>query len=77
MALRVLSLAAVVAFAAASPPHVVFIVADDLGYNDLGATNGKQTFTPNIDALRAESIVLSSYHTFKICSPSRASMFTG
>ena len=44
---------------------------------DLGATNGGLTHTPNIDALRNEGLVLSSYHTFKICSPSRASMFTG
>ena len=40
---------------AASPPHphILFITADDLGYNDLGALNGGLTITPAIDALRA------------------------
>ena len=42
----------------AVPANIVFIVADDLGYNDLSSTNGGLTFTPNIDALRAEGLVL-------------------
>jgi arylsulfatase A-like enzyme len=64
---------------AASPPHphILFITADDLGYNDLGALNGGLTITPAIDALRAGGLVLSDYHTFKICSPSRASVLSG
>lgn len=37
-----------------TPPHVVFIVADDLGYNDLGCKNGGKTITPAIDALIGE-----------------------
>lgn len=77
MASRTPLVVAWAALASGALPHIVFIVADDLGYNDLGSVNGNRTYTPNIDALRAESIVLSNYHTFKICSPSRASMFTG
>jgi len=65
----------VAAFAA--PKHIVVIVADDLGRNDLGARNGGRTISPSIDALIAEGISLTSYHTFKICSPSRASTLTG
>ena len=67
----------VAAVASATPPHILFITADDLGYNDLGALNGGLTFTPAIDALRASGVVLSDYHTFKICSPSRASVLSG
>lgn len=58
------------------------IVADDLGRNDLGArnahgTHGPRTITPAIDALLQSGVSLTSYHTFKICSPSRASTLTG
>ena len=66
-----------VARAFAAPKHIVVIVADDLGRTDLGARNGGRTISPSIDALIAEGISLTSYHTFKICSPSRASTLTG
>ena len=75
--LPVLAAAALCACAAAAPKHIVVIVADDLGRNDLGARNGGRTFSPNIDALIAAGVSLTSYHTFKICSPSRASTLTG
>ena len=60
-----------------TPPHVLFIVGDDVGYADFGFFNGKKTITPTIDALLKEGIFLSDYYTFKICSPSRAAMLTG
>ena len=48
----ILAAVAAAAAAAAPPhPHVLFITADDLGYNDLSATNGGRTHTPAIDAL--------------------------
>ena len=50
---------------------------DDIGYSDLGARNGGKTLTPALDALIADGITLSSYYTFKICSPSRAASLTG
>jgi arylsulfatase A-like enzyme len=57
-----------------NPKHIVVVVADDLGYNDLGVRNkhasGPRTITPTLDALIGSGITLSSYHTFKICSPS-------
>ena len=62
---------------AAARPHVVFIVGDDVGYNDLGAFNGGKTRTPHLDELVSSGITLKSYYTFKICSPSRAAMLTG
>ena len=81
MTTSLLLLLALVARAASSNKHIVVIVADDLGRNDLGIRNahasGPRTISPNIDALIAGGLTLSSYHTFKICSPSRASTFTG
>jgi arylsulfatase A-like enzyme len=77
MTMLLLLAAALCACAAAAPKHIVDIVADDLGRNDLGARNGGRTFSPNIDALIAAGVSLTSYNTFKICSPSRASTLTG
>eukprot|EP00051_Salpingoeca_urceolata_P027960 m.484210 g.484210 ORF g.484210 m.484210 type:complete len:546 (+) comp23251_c0_seq1:88-1725(+) len=58
-------------------PHILHIVADDLGRNDLGYTNGKKTQTTTIDELINQGTWLDSYYTFKICSPTRASIMTG
>ena len=61
--------------------HILVIVADDLGRNDLGIRNahasGPRTQSPHLDGLIRNGLSLSSYHTFKICSPSRASTMTG
>jgi len=73
----VASIVAAASAAAPPHPHILFITADDLGYDDLGALNGGLTITPAIDALRASGLVMSDYHTFKICSPSRASVLSG
>ena len=75
--MKLLLLSALAASAIAAPRHIVVVVADDLGRNDLGARNGGRTISPNIDALIAGGVSLTSYHTFKICSPSRASTLTG
>ena len=63
--------------AAAAPPHILLVVADDLGYQDLGYKNGNKTLTPHIDGLVAGGVRLSNYYTFKLCSPTRASLQTG
>ena len=70
-------LAVVPAAASANPPHVVFIVGDDVGYSDFGYFNDNKTITPTIDGLLSEGIFMTDYYTFKICSPSRAAMLTG
>ena len=57
-------------------PNVIIIFADDLGYNDLGVFNGNRTLTPHIDALITDGIFLSNYYTYKVCSPSRASIMS-
>lgn len=60
-----------------TPPHVVFVVGDDVGYADIGFFNDKKTITPTMDNLLEQGVFLSDYYTFKICSPSRAAMMTG
>jgi arylsulfatase A-like enzyme len=68
--------------AEASPalrPNIVFILADDLGYMDIGANNPKTFYeTPNIDELAAKGVRFTSgYAACPVCSPTRASIMTG
>lgn len=58
------------------PPVIVHVLADDLGFADLGYLDSKLS-TPHIDALRASGIELSSYYAWKYCNPSRAMLLTG
>lgn len=63
---------------AARPPNVVFILADDLGYGDLGAYGSTIIDTPHIDALAASGVRFEAgYVTAAVCSPSRAGLMTG
>ncbi len=59
-------------------PNFVLIVADDLGYGDLGCTGSRQIKTPNIDKLADEGINFTQgYVSAPVCSPSRAGLLTG
>src|SRR5436305_2245272 len=62
--------------APARPPDIVLILADDLGYSDLGCY-GSEIATPNLDALAAEGLRYTNFHATPLCSPSRASLLTG
>ena len=65
------------AFSPATPArHVILIVADDLGYADLGYT-GSQIATPNIDKLASQGVKLSDFYVQRACSPTRAALMTG
>ncbi|MDH4072432.1 MAG: arylsulfatase [Gammaproteobacteria bacterium] len=57
-------------------PNILLIVADDLGYADLGAYGG-DIDTPNIDAIAAEGILFTQFHTAPLCSPTRAMLLSG
>lgn len=61
----------------ATPPHIIHIVADDLGYNDLGLFNGEKTHTPYINSLIQQGMWLNDFYAWKICAPSRTSAMTG
>lgn len=64
--------------AADERPNIVLIIADDLGYGDLGITGSTQIKTPNIDQLASEGIFCSqAYVSSSVCSPSRAGIITG
>eukprot|EP01102_Stenamoeba_stenopodia_P000517 TRINITY_DN10506_c0_g1_i2.p1 TRINITY_DN10506_c0_g1~~TRINITY_DN10506_c0_g1_i2.p1 ORF type:complete len:544 (+),score=114.88 TRINITY_DN10506_c0_g1_i2:55-1686(+) len=63
--------------AAAKQPHIVWFVADDLGWDDLSLHGSPQIPTPNIDALAKEGIILNNYYTHPICTPSRSAFMTG
>ena len=59
-------------------PNVIFIMADDLGYNDVGFLNPKTfNLTPTLDSLAAESMVFTNFYAMPTCSPSRSSLMTG
>eukprot|EP00105_Crassostrea_gigas_P003469 XP_011416316.1 PREDICTED: arylsulfatase B [Crassostrea gigas] len=60
----------------AKSPHILFIVADDLGWNDVGYHNPAMK-TPNIDKLAREGLILNQTYFQPLCSPSRHAFMTG
>jgi arylsulfatase A-like enzyme len=61
-----------------SKPNLIVIMADDLGYTDVGFNGCKDIMTPNIDRIAENGIVFTSaYTTYSVCSPSRAGFITG
>jgi len=65
--------------AAARKPNIVFILADDLGYMDIGANNPKTFYeTPNLNRLASQGVRFTDgYAACPVCSPTRASILTG
>ena len=62
----------------ARKPNILVILADDLGYGDIGCFGGKDVVTPNIDALAAAGTRFTDgYVSCAVCSPSRAALLTG
>ena len=61
-----------------SPPNIVLILADDLGYGDVGVYGAELIETPNLDRLAGEGIRLTNFYASgNVCSPSRAGLLTG
>jgi arylsulfatase len=57
-------------------PNIILILADDLGYSDLGCF-GSEIATPNIDALARQGQLFTNFYTAATCSPSRAMLLSG
>jgi arylsulfatase A-like enzyme len=78
--LRILSISCLVAFSAlaAEKPNIIFILADDIGYGDLGCYGATRVKTPNLDRLAREGCRFTDAHTTaSTCTPSRRSLLTG
>ncbi|ELU00682.1 hypothetical protein CAPTEDRAFT_125641 [Capitella teleta] len=58
------------------PPNIIFILADDLGYNDVGFRN-PDIITPNIDKLARKGVVMTNSYSTHVCTPSRHALMTG
>ena len=59
-----------------SKPNILLIVADDLGYTDLGSF-GSEISTPNINYLSKNGVTFTNFHTSPLCAPTRAMLLSG
>ena len=58
-------------------PNIVFILSDDMGWNQPGFNGGKPELTPNMDALAKQSCKLTQFYTHSVCAPTRGAFLTG
>ena len=58
-------------------PNIIYILADDLGYGDLGCYGSLLNNTPNIDSLAATGLKMMDFHAAPWCAPSRRALMTG
>src|SRR6188472_1058727 len=76
-----LVIVALCSFVSAAPttrPNIIVIVADDLGYADVGCQGSNDAKTPNIDSLAINGVRFTSgYVSCPVCSPTRAGLLTG
>ena len=74
--LSFLCLTAFLTVYAKQKPNIILIIADDLGYSDLGIY-GSEISTPNLNSLAKKGVVFQEFYTASVGSPSRASVLTG
>lgn len=64
------------AFKPKQPPHIIFILTDDQGFNDIGYHSG-EIRSPTLDKLASEGVRLENYYVQPLCTPSRSQLITG
>ncbi|XP_078071098.1 arylsulfatase B [Mustelus asterias] len=74
--LRLLCFSILFPVAGAYRPHIVFILADDYGWNDIGY-HGSEIRTPVLDKLSAQGVRLENYYVQPLCTPSRSQLLSG
>ena len=74
--MRLLPAIFVLSLVRAEPPDIVIVLADDMGYSDIGCFGG-EVKTPVIDALAANGLRFTRFYNASRCCPSRASLLTG
>jgi len=57
-------------------PHILFMLADDLGWKDVGF-DGSKIHTPNIDSLAKYGVILDNFNVHPLCTPTRGALMTG
>jgi len=63
--------------AAAERPNLVLVMADDFGYECVGANGGESYQTPNLDRLAAGGVRFENAHSYPLCTPTRVALMTG
>ena len=76
--LAALLIAALVPAQDKRPPNLIFIMADDLGYGDLGCFGQQRIKTPHLDQMAKEGMRLTNFYAGStVCAPSRCVLMTG
>lgn len=61
-----------------SRPHIIFVLADDLGWNSIGYEDFDLSFaTPTLTSLAQEGIIMDTFYAQEVCTPARAALLTG
>ena len=58
-------------------PNILVFLSDDMGYDQVGFTGGKEVPTPNIDAIAREGVRMTQFYVQPVCSPTRSCILTG
>ncbi len=74
--LSIIALSSALHAGESTKPNIVFIIADDLGWKDVG-WHGSEIKTPNLDKLAKAGVRLERHYVYPTCSPTRAGIFTG